>query len=84
MEKIGFEKVLRYGAVGVLFFWNIQLQSDVNDVKNRLYNCFEQRINDNKNENNNRTVLNSVAILTKNYNDENYQRYFKKRRKIQS
>lgn len=74
--KHNIEEIIRYGAVAILFLWNVQLQNDINDVKHRLYNCYELRINDHLPS---QQINPKVAILVKPTQDEKtYKRYSKK------
>lgn len=82
MNKINdLANILKYGTTGVLLFWNFSLQSEINDLKNRLFNCYELRINDGRQNRSNRLSFNNnLAILPKNNNYENFKRHLKKTR----
>lgn len=42
MQK--FELIMKYGVPAVLFFWLVSVQIELSDVKNRMYDCFDQRL----------------------------------------
>lgn len=43
------ELIQKYGAPAVMFFWLLAVQLEMNDLKVRLYDCNDNRIEDYKN-----------------------------------
>ena len=40
------ELIQKYGAPAVMFFWLLAVQLEMNDLKVRLYDCNDNRIED--------------------------------------
>ena len=44
-----FELIQKYGSQAVLFLWLLAVQLEMNDLKTRLYDCNDRRIEDFRN-----------------------------------